>query len=121
MEMKIVQVGVYRFKVRPEDLERYLRANPDGVVIGDKATPTQPDPVVENSLVSSASTSHSDAEIDQVNAIVERVPDLTAAQAKAIVAAGFTLATLPRDYDALVEINGIADKSAKKILEALNA
>lgn len=122
--MHIVRLGRHSFKVRPADLEAYLNRHPDAVVVGEKVAETEPDPVVESGLVTSASVevsdSHSDQEIDQVNAILDRIPELTVAQARSIIAGGYTLATLPRDYDALMEIKGIADKGAQTIVEALS-
>lgn len=67
-----------------------------------------------------ATDSHSDQDIGQVDALVEGIDGLTAQQAQAIVAAGYTLATLPASQDELEAIKGIGPATAEKIVEALS-
>lgn len=109
IDMKLVRVGSATYKIRPSDLARYMEANPGAQVVGGYESKAEPE-----------TESHSDQEIGHVQALIEAIPDLTENQARAIVAAGFTLATLPAKVSELVEIKGIGDATAEKIVEALS-
>lgn len=72
-------------------------------------------------VVEQASTrvsSHSDQDVDEVGALVDAIDGLTVQQAQAIIAAGFTLQTLPLSRTGLVRIKGIGPATADRILEA---
>lgn len=96
------------FQINPRDAGRVQQlVNAGGVVISGYETKADAE-------------SASDQEIGQVEALRDWLPDLTEKQARAIVAAGYTLTDLPNDKDQLESIDGIGPATADKIVEALS-